>query len=147
MPKMSTYPAVTTPAGTDEFTVNQGGTTKKETLDQVKAYLGSGDQATHRTAVGAADYNPSALTTDYIIAMTDTAAPRAVTISTEDEDSGTTDNPRMMIVIDESGNCNVSNITITLESGGTINGAANVVMNVAYQAVRLYLDGTNAWII
>jgi hypothetical protein len=33
--KLSALPAVTTPAGTDEFEVNQGGTSKKETLAQI----------------------------------------------------------------------------------------------------------------
>lgn len=99
-----------------------------------------------RTAVGAADYNPSVLTSDYIIAMTNTAAARAVTISTEDEDSGSTSQPRIMIVKDESGGAAAQNITITLESGGNIDGAANKVMNQDYQSVTLYIDGTNAWI-
>lgn len=36
--KISALPAVTTPAGSDEFAVNQGGTSKKLTLAQVNAY-------------------------------------------------------------------------------------------------------------
>ena len=36
--KVSALPAVTTPAGTDEFPVNQAGTSKKLTLAQVKAF-------------------------------------------------------------------------------------------------------------
>jgi len=36
--KISALTAVSTPAGTDEFGVNQGGTSKKETLDQIKTY-------------------------------------------------------------------------------------------------------------
>lgn len=106
-----------------------------------------GGHVVHRTAVGAADYNPSILTSDYIIAMTDTAAARAVTISTEDEDSGSSDNPRIMIIKDESGGAAAHNITITLESGGTIDGAANYIMNQNYQSVTLCIDGTNAFII
>ena len=100
----------------------------------------------HRTAVGAADYNPSALTTDYIIAMTDTAAARAVTISTEDEDSGSTNNPRIIIIKDESGGAGAHNITVTLESGGNIDGAASYIIDQNYLCISLYLDGTNAWI-
>src|SRR5690348_5522986 len=34
--KISALAAVTTPAGTDEFAVNQGGTSKKETLAQIR---------------------------------------------------------------------------------------------------------------
>jgi hypothetical protein len=37
--KISALTAVTTPAGTDEFPVNQGGTSKKITLDQIEAFL------------------------------------------------------------------------------------------------------------
>ena len=58
--------------------------------------------AIERTAVGAADYNPSALTTDRLIAVDNTAAARAVTISTEDEDTGTTTNPRIFVIKDQS---------------------------------------------
>lgn len=36
--KISALTAVTTPAGTDEFAVNQGGTSKKLTLSQINAY-------------------------------------------------------------------------------------------------------------
>lgn len=101
----------------------------------------------HCTKIGAADYNPSILTTDYVIAFTDTAAPRACTISTEDEDSGTVNNPRVLVIKDESMNAGVNNITITLESGGTIDNAANVVIAVSGDSVTLYMDGTNAWVI
>ena len=100
----------------------------------------------HRTAVGAADYNPSALTSDYIIAMTDTAAARAVTISTEDEDSGSSTKPRIMIIKDESGGAGAHNITVTLESGGDIDGEASYTIDQNYQSITLYMDGTDAWI-
>jgi len=78
--------------------------------------------------------------------MTDTAAPRAVTISTEDVATGTATNPRVVVVKDESGACGTNAITITLESGGTIDGAANFVMNTNYQSVTLYINGTNAFV-
>jgi len=100
----------------------------------------------HRTAVGAADYNPSILTSDYIIAMTDTAAARAVTISTEDEDSGSSTKPRIMIIKDESGGAGAHNITVTLESGGDIDGEASYIIDQNYQCISLYMDGTDAWI-
>lgn len=103
-------------------------------------------QLSHRTAVGAVDYNPSILTGDFIVAMTDTAAARACTISTEDVASGSTDNPRMITVVDESGVAGTNNITVSLETG-TINGAANVVIATNYGIVRLYLDGTNGFVV
>jgi hypothetical protein len=39
--KISALPAVATPASTDEFAVNQAGTSKKLTLGQVEAYVGA----------------------------------------------------------------------------------------------------------
>lgn len=98
-----------------------------------------------RTATSV-DYNPSALTTDYLIAVTDTSVARAVTISTEDVQSGSTSSPRIMIVKDESGNAGTNNITVALESGN-IDGAANFVINGNYNSVTIYLDGTNGWVI
>lgn len=99
-----------------------------------------------RVAVGAADYNPSALTTDYIIGVNDTAAARAVIISSEDVATGSPTRPRVFLIKDESKVCSVNNITLSLESGGTIEGAASVVMNVNGQALMLYIDGTNGHI-
>lgn len=40
--KISALTAVATPAGTDEFPVNQGGTSKKETLTQIKSFVETG---------------------------------------------------------------------------------------------------------
>lgn len=134
-------------AAADQLSLIAGGVEGIRITENTAIYTTNfGGQIAHRTAVGAADYNPSILTSDYIIAMTDTAAARAVTISTEDEDTGSVNNPRIMIVKDESGGVAAQNITITLESGGTIDGAANKVMNQGYQSITLYIDGTNAFI-
>lgn len=107
----------------------------------------NGSQSIKRTDSGAADYNPSALTTDYLISVDNSAAARAVTISSEDVASGTTANPRKFIIKDEEGAAGTYNITITLESGGTIDGAASLVLSGNYDSVTLYIDGTNAFII
>lgn len=120
--------------------------TDKTGRASIQQVVNKGMETVIRTAVGAADYNPSALTDDYIIAMTDTAAARAVTISTEDRDSGTTAKPRVIIVKDESGGAAAHNITISLETAGNIDRAANYVLNQNYQSITLYIDGTNAWI-
>ena len=98
----------------------------------------------HRTAA-AADYNPSIATSDYVIAVTSTGADRAVTISTEDVNSGSTDNPRVFIVKDEGGGAGANNITVSLESGN-IDGAATAVISTNYNSVSIYLDGTNGFI-
>jgi len=73
-----------------------------------------------RTAVGTADYNPSTLTTDYIIAVDNTAAARSIIISTEDENSGSATNPRIMI--------------------------ANYVLNQDYQGITIYLTGNGGFV-
>jgi len=99
-----------------------------------------------RTAVGAADYNPSILTSDYIIAMTDTAAARAVIISTEDIATGSATSPRLFVIKDESGNAAANNITISLETAGNIDGAATYVINQNYQSIDLYINGTNGFV-
>ncbi len=99
-----------------------------------------------RTAVGAGNYNPSVLTTDCIIAVDNTAAARSVVISTEDVASGTASVPRIMHIVDESGGAGANNITISLENGGTISGAANVVISGNHDTVSIYLTGTNGFI-
>lgn len=99
-----------------------------------------------RTAVGAGNYNPSILTTDYIIAVDNTAAARSVIISTEDIQSGTATDPRIIHVVDESGGAGTNNITVTLENAGTINGASSAVIISDYNAISIYLTGTNGFI-
>jgi hypothetical protein len=105
----------------------------------------NGDLGIKRTA-SAIDYNPSALTTDYLIAITDTSVARAVTISTEDIQSGSTANPRVMVVKDESGNAATNNITVSGETGN-IDGAANFAIASDHGSITIYADGTNLWIV
>ena len=99
----------------------------------------------HRTDAGATDYNPSALTSDYIIIVDNSAAVRAVTISTEDVQSGSVDDPRFFIIKDEEGAAGAFNITVSLESGN-IDGAANKTLNVNNSSITLYVNGTNGFI-
>lgn len=101
----------------------------------------------HKTDGGAADYNPSILTSDYIISVDTTAAARAVTISAEDKATGTTTKPRVFIIQDIAGNAGTNNITVSLETAGTINGAATAVISANYNSITLIIDGTNAYII
>jgi len=58
--KISALPAVVTPAGTDEFAVNQGGTTKKMTLSQILASVGAGSFSSVASA-GDGDFGGDAL--------------------------------------------------------------------------------------
>jgi len=107
----------------------------------------NGGQACKKTNVDDANYGTSALTTDYIVAWTALTAARTATISTEDEDSGTATLPRVMVFKDQTGSAASYNITISLESGGNIDGATTYVLNKPYQFVTLEIDGTNAYVI
>ena len=128
-------------------TVFEGSVGTKVKIDSIGNVHRVGGLLAKRTATGAADYNPSVYTSDYIVAVTDTAAPRAVIISTEDEDSGTPSVPRIFIIKDESGAAGTNNITVTLESGGNIDGAATAVISSNYGSLTIYIDETNAFII
>lgn len=92
---------------------------------------------------GAADYNPSVLTSDYIITVDTTLAARAVTISTEDRDTGSPTNVRVFVISDIAGNSGANNITVSLETAGNINGAATYVIAANYGSIILEIDGTN----
>jgi len=105
-----------------------------------------GGRIVKKTNVFDAAYGTSALTSDYIVAFLTLTAARTATISTEDEDSGTATQPRVMIFKDESGSAATYNITISLESGGTIDGAANFVIDQPYQSVTIYLNGTSGFV-
>ena len=104
-----------------------------------------GARMVHKTDAGAADYNPSTRTSDYIITIDNSSAARAVTISTEDRDTGSVTEPRIFIIKNISAGTN--NITISLETSGTIDGAATKVISTAYGCIRLAIDGTNAYTI
>jgi hypothetical protein len=106
----------------------------------------AGGKKVKKTNKADENYSTSALTSDYLIAWTSLTAARTATISTEDIESGTTTQPRMLIFKDESGNAGTHNITITLENGGTIDGAASFVINQPYMSVPIYLNGTNGFV-
>lgn len=97
-----------------------------------------------RTA-SAVSYNPSALTSDNIIAITNTSVARTCIISTEDVQSGSTTNPRLFVCKDESGLAGTNNITVSLETGN-IDGGATKVISGNYDSLSFYVDGTNAFV-
>lgn len=101
----------------------------------------------HKTDAGAANYNPSIPTSDYNITVDTTAAARTVTISTEDRDTGSPDNPREFRIFDIAGNAGTNNITVSLETSGNINGAATAVISGDYDSIVLLIDGTNGYVI
>ena len=98
------------------------------------------------TTVSDAAYNPSILTDDRHIEFTTLTASRIVTISNEDIATGSPTNPRVISVGDRSGNCAGGvTITIALETGN-LNGAANFVLDSAYESATIHLDGTNGFV-
>jgi hypothetical protein len=105
-----------------------------------------GGQSVKKTNVSDAAYGTSDLTSDYIVAWSSLTAARAAVISTEDVESGTATQPRVIVLKDESGNAGTYNITITLENSGTIDGAASYVITQPYQSVSIYLNGSNGFI-
>ena len=114
-------------------------------VDNTGGIHSKGGQYRARIDAGAADYNPSAATSDFLICADNTLAARAITISTEDVNSGSTAMPRHFLIKDEYGQAASNNLTISLESG-TIDGAATAVLSGAYNAIQIYVDGTNGFI-
>lgn len=94
----------------------------------------------------AVNYNPSIVTTNVVIAITDTSVPRTVIISTEDIASGSVTQGRFFTIKDESGLAGINAITVQGESG-TIDGVASALINGNYNSITIYADGTNLWII
>lgn len=82
--------------------------------------------ATDRTTAG-----------ELIVAVTDTSAPRAITLSNTDKVAG-----RLITIKDESGGAQTNAITITPQAG-TIDGQASFTINQNYGSVDVYSDGTN----
>ncbi len=116
-----------------EGPVGIGTTTPTETLHV------SGSIALKRTATAV---TMSVGATDYLIAVTSTAAARTITLPS----SASTTVGRTVIVKDESGACATNNITVDT-AGGNIDGAASKVMNVNYESLTFYNNGTNWFII
>lgn len=132
-------------AGVDQLSLIAGATEGiRVGVNHVTTMVG---QIVHKTDQGASDYNPSILTSDYIVTVDTSAAARAVIISTEDRDTGTADNVRIFIIKDIAGNASVNNITVSIETAGNIEFAANYVINVNGGSITLAIDGTNGYII
>ena len=89
-----------------------------------------------RTAVSA---SYTVLTTDYIIAVTSTAASRTITLPSS-HIAG-----KIYIVKDESGGANTNNITVS-GNGSNIDGTSTKVINTAYGYYNIYDNGTNYFI-
>ena len=73
-----------------------------------------------------------------IVGVTDTSAPRTVTLATDDVEAG-----KVIVVKDESGAAGTNNITVDTEGSENIDGAATKVISTNYGVLRLYSDGSN----
>ena len=73
-----------------------------------------------------------------IVAVTNTTAPRTITILTAHAVNG-----RVMVFKDESGGAGTNNITIATEGGGLIDGLSTATIAIDYGAIKLYSDGTD----
>jgi hypothetical protein len=96
----------------------------------------NGSQSIKRTGT-AANYNVQS--NDYLVAVTNTAAPRTVTLPS----AITMGDGKVFIIKDESGGAAANNITINPQGGQTINGAASIIINTNHGFVQLYSNGAN----
>ena len=85
-----------------------------------------------------ADYTPIA--NDYYIGVTDTAAPRTVTLPP----LASVPEWTQFVIKDESGGAAANNITIDGDGAETIDGAASKIINTNYGVVRL-TRGATGW--
>lgn len=76
---------------------------------------------------------------DELIGVTSTSAARTITLPPASQMK-----ERAVTIKDESGACNINNITVDGYGSETIEGSATLVMSTAYQTARLYSTGM-AW--
>lgn len=84
------------------------------------------------------------LPTDLYIGITDTAAPRTVTLMTAAQGAHLN---QLFIVKDESGAAATNNITVTVDGVQTIDGATSQVISSNYGSLTMMFDGTNYFIL
>ena len=104
-----------------------------------KHQIGGG--VTFKRVATATDYVTTV--NDHIIAVTSTAVPRVIMLSTVSLGEGSTTAAFILTVKDESGGAAANNVTITTEGAELIDGAATAVINTNYGVVRVYSNGTN----
>ena len=96
----------------------------------------NGSQTVKRTGT-AVNYNIQS--NDYLIAVTNTAAPRTMSLPS----AVTMGDGKVYVIKDESGGATANNITINPQGGQTINGAASIIINTNFGVVQLYSNGAN----
>lgn len=80
----------------------------------------------------------TATSQDWIIGVTDTSAPRTITLPAASALAG-----KQLVIKDESGGAATNNITVDGNASETIDGAATLVISANYGVVRIYCDGAN----
>jgi hypothetical protein len=86
--------------------------------------------------------NYTVLNSDYITGITSTAAPRTVTLPT----AASANKGQIYVVKDQSGGAATNNITVNVNGGGNIDGAATKVINTNYGAFSFYSNGTQWYV-
>ena len=97
----------------------------------------NGGQIVKRTAT-AISY--SVLSTDYIVAVTSTAAARTITLPA----ASANNTGQVYYVKDESGAAATNNISVVVSGGGTIDGASSITIDANYGLLMFYSSGS-AW--
>ena len=86
--------------------------------------------------------NYTTLATDVIVGVTDTTAPRTITLIA----AATVGNGAVLTIKDQSGAAGTNNITIDGNASENIDGALTKVINTNYGSVTLYCD-SNSWFV
>jgi hypothetical protein len=94
-----------------------------------------GSQSVKRTAV-AGDY--AVTNDDYYVGVTDTSAPRIVTLPTASGKSG-----RVHIIKDESGGAGKQPITVKAQPGETLDGTGSLPIGTDFGVIRIISNGKN----
>lgn len=118
--------------------VGIGTSTPSETLEVASAtssiFCNGGFRAHYVSSATSYTMNPN----DFIIAITNTSAPRTVTLTT----AATAKAGYIVYVKDESFNASANNITVNVSGGGNIDNGTTYNINTNAGAVALYSNGT-----
>ena len=129
--------------GSQNYNTITGDSTNGITLTPIdsKSVIISGSISFKRKGLVAGDFPYTALGSDCILGVTDTAAPRTITLPTS-----TGIAPGFILQIkDESGAAETNNITVQRNGSDTIDGTTSIPISVNYGALKLYTDGAGHW--
>lgn len=139
----STWTTATAGSATSRmaFFTNSGGTlgerfslTGSGNTSAVNFTMSAGQIIARATSAG----SPTVNNVQYLMGITDTSAPRTVTLPT----GASVVTNQVFIIKDESGGANVNNITVTAGGAINIDGATTHVISTAYGYVKVYWNGS-----